>query len=175
MRRLIWTCILLLLLYPVPAAMAAGTPVEVDGHALVVDFQAGTITGEGEVYSFAIQGDSIRIDYPNGVYFVRTGSATAGYGPLDQPFSTAGYLSEDTLFKALEGGDTEGGWRPGSYAPLALLLLPLGIFSLAKPERAWYVSWGWRYKNAEPSDGALLAQRLEGVVLTAAGILVIVL
>ena len=175
MRRLIWTCILLLLLYPVPAAMAAGTPVEVDGHALVVDFQAGTITGEGEVYSFAIQGDSIRIDYPNGVYFVRTGSATAGYGPVDQPFSTAGYLSEDTLFKALEGGDTEGGWRPGSYAPLALLLLPLGIFSLAKPERAWYVSWGWRYKNAEPSDGALLAQRLEGVVLTAAGILVIVL
>ena len=114
MRRLIWTCILLLLLYPVPAAMAAGTPVEVDGHALVVDFQAGTITGEGEVYSFAIQGDSIRIDYPNGVYFVRTGSATAGYGPVDQPFSTAGYLSEDTLFKALEGGDTEGGWRPGS-------------------------------------------------------------
>ena len=175
MRRLIWTCILLLLLYPVPAAMAAGTPVEVDGHALVVDFQAGTITCEGEVYSFAIQGDSIRIDYPNGVSFVRTGNATAGYGPLDQPFSTAGYLSEDTLFKALEGGDTEGGWRPGSYAPLALLLLPLGIFSLAKPERAWYVSWGWRYKNAKPSDGALLAQRLEGVVLTAAGILVIVL
>ena len=174
MRRLIWTCILLLLLYPVPAAMAAGTPVEVDGHALVVDFQAGTITGEGEVYSFAIQGDSIRIDYPNGVYFVRTGSATAGYGPLDQPFSTAGYLSEDTLFKALEGGDTEGGWRPGSYAPLAVLLLPLGIFSLAKPERAWYVSWGWRYKNAEPSDGALLAQQLEGVVLVVIGIVVIV-
>ena len=174
MRRLIWTCILLLLLYPVPAAMAAGTPVEVDGHALVVDFQAGTITCEGEVYSFAIQGDSIRIDYPNGVYFVRTGSATAGYGPLDQPFSTAGYLSEDTLFKALEGGDTEGGWRPGSYAPLALLLLPLGIFSLAKPERAWYVSWGWRYKNAKPSDGAPLAQRLEGVVLVVIGIVVMV-
>lgn len=174
MRRLIWTCILLLLLYPVPAAMAAGIPVEVDGHTLVVDFQAGTITGEGEVYSFAIQGDSIRIDYPNGVYFVRTGSATAGYGPVDQPFSTAGYLSEDTLFKALEGGDTEGGWRPGSYAPLAVLLLPLGIFSLAKPERAWYVSWGWRYKNAEPSDGALLAQRLEGVVLVVIGIVVIV-
>ena len=174
MRRLIWTCILLLLLYPVPAAMAAGTPVEVDGHALVVDFQAGTITGEGEVYSFAIQGDSIRIDYPNGVSFVRTGNATAGYGPVDQPFSTAGYLSEDTLFKALEGGDTEGGWRPGSYAPLALLLLPLGIFSLAKPERAWYVSWGWRYKNAKPSDGALLAQQLEGVVLVVIGIVVMV-
>ena len=174
MRRLIWTCILLLLLYPVPAAMAAGTPVEVDGHALVVDFQAGTITCEGEVYSFAIQGDSIRIDYPNGVSFVRTGNATAGYGPLDQPFSTAGYLSEDTLFKALEGGDTEGGWRPGSYAPLALLLLPLGIFSLAKPERAWYVSWGWRYKNAKPSDGALLAQQLEGVVLVVIGIVVMV-
>ena len=175
MRRLIWTCILLLLLYPVPVAMAAGIPVEVDGHALVVDFQAGTITCEGEVYSFAIQGDSIRIDYPNGVSFVRTGNATAGYGPMDQPFSTAGYLSEDTLFKALEGGGAEGGWRLGSYAPLAVILLPLGIFSLVKPERACYVSWGWRYKNAEPSDGALLAQRLEGVVLTAAGILVIVL
>ena len=174
MRRLIWTCILLLLLYPVPAAMAAGTPVEVDGHALVVDFQAGTITGEGEVYSFAIQGDSIRIDYPNGVSFVRTGNATAGYGPMDQPFSTAGYLSEDTLFKALEGGGAEGGWRLGSYAPLAVILLPLGIFSLVKPERAWYVSWGWRYKNAEPSDGALLAQRLEGVVLVVIGIVVIV-
>ena len=174
MRRLIWTCILLLLLYPVPAAMAAGTPVEVDGHALVVDFQAGTITCEGEVYSFAIQGDSIRIDYPNGVSFVRTGNATAGYGPVDQPFSTAGYLSEDTLFKALEGGDTEGGWRPGSYAPLALLLLPLGIFSLAKPERAWYVSWGWRYKNAKPSRRGAPAQRLEGVVLVVIGIVVMV-
>ena len=40
---------------------------------------------------------------------------------------------------------------------LILLLEAVGVFNLAAPRAAWYAEWGWRIKDAEPSDRALVA------------------
>lgn len=44
-----------------------------------------------------------------------------------------------------------------------IILLAIGILNIASPYTAWYLGYGWRYKNAEPSDSALGLNRVVGV------------
>jgi len=74
------------------------------------------------------------------------------------------YISGDVLMDLISGRYTadrdkdEGGVSP----LLALLVIAVGIFNIAKPDVAWYLEYGWRYKDAEPFDLALTANRFGG-------------
>ena len=46
----------------------------------------------------------------------------------------------------------------------ALFIGVVGIFNIVSPYSAWYLEYGWRYKNAEPSDIALGLNRVVGVI-----------
>ncbi|MBE5971334.1 MAG: hypothetical protein E7246_02285 [Lachnoclostridium sp.] len=48
---------------------------------------------------------------------------------------------------------------------LIIILLIVGIFNAAAPQAAWYLSDGWRFKDAEPSEAALDWGRFIGIVL----------
>ena len=62
--------------------------------------------------------------------------------------------------------------RESSGNPLlGLLAIAVGIFNLAVPRTAWYLSYGWRFKDAEPSDAALALGRLGGGIAVFAGLL----
>ena len=52
---------------------------------------------------------------------------------------------------------------------LAIALLALGAWNTFAPRTAWYLSRGWQFKNAEPSELALGMHVLSGVVLLIAG------
>ena len=54
---------------------------------------------------------------------------------------------------------------------LLLVLLGIGIFSAAYPYGAWYLERGWYYKDAEPSDAALLFNRVVGILLLAGALI----
>ena len=54
-----------------------------------------------------------------------------------------------------------------------ILLLLIGIFNAVSPETAWYLSDGWKYKNAEPSEEALGVTRLGGIVALVLGVMMI--
>jgi hypothetical protein len=58
---------------------------------------------------------------------------------------------------------------------LILLLEAVGVFNLAAPRAAWYAEWGWRIKDAEPSDRALVAHRISGVFALVVAVLMLVL
>lgn len=45
---------------------------------------------------------------------------------------------------------------------IGLIALVIGVVNIASPETAWYLSDGWKYKDAEPSDEALLLTRVGG-------------
>ena len=49
----------------------------------------------------------------------------------------------------------------------------MGIFNAAAPRAAWYLSYGWRYKDAEPSDAALVVARLGGAAAITAGVILL--
>ncbi|HEY2839858.1 MAG TPA: DUF6199 family natural product biosynthesis protein [Pirellulales bacterium] len=48
------------------------------------------------------------------------------------------------------------------------LILSLGLIacllSVISPRTVWYLRYGWRYKNAEPSDLSLVVTRISGVL-----------
>lgn len=48
-------------------------------------------------------------------------------------------------------------------ALLIVALLIFGIICVASPETAWQLTKGWQYKDAEPSDAALIYMRVIGV------------
>ncbi|RUT47153.1 hypothetical protein EJP82_08205 [Paenibacillus anaericanus] len=54
------------------------------------------------------------------------------------------------------------------------ILLVIGILGVASPYSAWYLSIGWKIKDAEPSDAALAMHRTVGVIASLAGFILIV-
>ena len=58
---------------------------------------------------------------------------------------------------------------------MGLLLIPVGLFLLISPRTVWYLSHGWRFKNAEPSDLALGLNRLGGGAALVIGVLLLFL
>lgn len=43
-----------------------------------------------------------------------------------------------------------------------ILLLIIGILNLAAPEFMWQIGEGWKFKDAEPSEAAILMGRVVG-------------
>lgn len=54
------------------------------------------------------------------------------------------------------------------------ILLVIGILGVASPYSVWYLSIGWKIKDAEPSDAALAMHRTVGVIASLAGFILIV-
>ena len=52
-----------------------------------------------------------------------------------------------------------------------IVIILIGIFNLADPYRAWYLRYGWRYKDAEPSDAALLTTQIGGGIAIVLGVI----
>ena len=66
--------------------------------------------------------------------------------------------------------DSLGGAMREAGIPLAImgaLLILLGVLYVLRPKLAWKIShWGkrWMYRDAEPTDGALILMRAAGVI-----------
>ncbi|HIX66021.1 MAG TPA: histidine kinase [Candidatus Anaerotruncus excrementipullorum] len=58
---------------------------------------------------------------------------------------------------------------------MVVLLAALGGFNLLLPRASWYLSYGWRYKNAEPSDLVLAINRIGGGAILAVALLLLLL
>lgn len=179
-RRLCITLALLLIL--LCCACGKDTPQEptvIDGKEVIVDKAAGTILHGEDLYRAKVSSSGYSIEYPDGssYNYSRSGNGTGFgtwsgslYGDTAWP-EDRGYLSEDVVLMLL-GADTDGkdGGIPFVFS---LLLIGIGLWGLLAPHSAWYLSHGWRYKNAEPSDLALALERIGGGIAIIIGILTI--
>ena len=59
-----------------------------------------------------------------------------------------------------------------SHPFVGLLLIIIGLLNLCKPEEMWYMSIGWQFKNAEPSEDAILWCRVGGAIAIVIGFFV---
>jgi len=59
-------------------------------------------------------------------------------------------------------------------ALFGLILIVFGLISAVSPQSAWYMSIGWKFRDAEPSDAALAMHRITGVIGVIMGIIFIV-
>jgi len=65
------------------------------------------------------------------------------------------------------------GERGSSVEVVAMIVLIIwSLVAVFSPQTAWYWREGWQYRNVEPSDAALIAVRIGGVIGLIFGIIV---
>jgi hypothetical protein len=189
MKRL--TAILLIVLLTVAFA-ACGSEREpvskmvkttIGGQEMTVKFEpgnisAGTIESAKGRYTFAYDhSGSLKITYPDGSSCTYRKAQNAGSvsASLDFNPTSKGYPDGMTMAWGIEHAMdlAQGGpKRNGGPNPLiAIFLLAVGAFNALAPRAAWYLSRGWQFKNAEPSDAALTLYAMGGVILLIAGVI----
>lgn len=163
---------------PLPTVYA----IDVYGATYIVDTENCTISDGTYTYGYeyAASGSSVSFTYPNGeVYGASITVASNGIGGMsagaisaDYNYSS-GYTDPLTLYRALTSPrETE---RASDTNPLvALLLCGVGIFNLAAPKASWYLSYGWRFKDAEPSDAAITLSRIGGGIAIVIGVIMLI-
>ena len=144
--------------------------VEYGGTVFLVDKSAGTIRGGSHTYSFENTGSGLKITYPDGSTYIwqQTGGVTVGSGSSDP--SASGYASASVLREVLEQASAVRQDQAKSrHTGIGILLLLVGIVNAVWPRAGWYLGGGWRYKDAEPSDAALLLYRGGGIAAAVIG------
>ncbi|MBO7748732.1 hypothetical protein I8J29_31640 [Paenibacillus sp. MWE-103] len=59
------------------------------------------------------------------------------------------------------------------FGLFGLLFIIIGILNVFFPQAGWYMRYGWQFRNAEPSDAALIMNRVGGVIAVVIGIFVL--
>ncbi len=144
-----------------------------------VNVPNNTISDYKDTYYFDLQprgtGYRLEIAYPNGALWWWESSGQGGYGGWSEEYDDTRYVPGDMLRDVLEEGPQQSVPGKSRNYPLAILLLILGAINAAAPRAVWFLSHGWRYKDAEPSDLALFVNRGIGVIALAAGVLMLIL
>lgn len=156
------------------------------GAPYTIDTEGRTISDGTYTYGYeyAASGSSVSFTYPDGnVYSAGIQSAnssgagglSAGSVSADYDYSS-GYTDPLSLCYALTSPrETERAASSGSNHPfVALLLCGVGIFNLAAPKASWYLSYGWRFKDAEPSDAAITLSRIGGGIAVVIGVIMLI-
>ena len=153
-----------------------------NGSTYVVDEADGTVTMDGNTYTYTLsvtpgQSARLKLTYPDGTWSSRSGRVGAQgvvyiTGTDSTGFEHGRYLSCDALWHALDVDERiEGNSGGAGYMLLGVVLVGLGVFQFVSPETMWKFNWGWRYKNAEPSDLALNMGMLSGALSVVLGII----
>ena len=172
MRRLL-TVLLLACLLLLTACDTGPYTVECSGSAFTVDPENKTITQGSSIYHYEIGQSHIRITYPNGTVYSQTIGSAVNTGTWSGAYEPDCYPEPDVLLDALFKELPQENFEGNLF--LTILCFGLGLWNVLSPKSAWYISHGWRYKNAEPSDLALLIARVSGVILLVMGVFLTVI
>ena len=132
----------------------------------VVDTENKTISDGHHTYQYDFSGNSsnysITIKYPNGATYWWNKSGYTGHGGWSDNYDEKRYVDGDILTEVvLEKAPRE---QKSGQGFAALLVAAVGVFNIMSPQTAWYLEYGWRFKNAEPSDLALGFNRVGGLI-----------
>jgi len=137
-----------------------------NGVSYFVDLNAKTISDGTHTYRYTLSGDtdnySIRITYPNGATYSWQVSGVFGHGGWSSDYDPELYADGGILCDVLEAAVPDR--AKAGRGLVAVILLILGFINVRSPRTTWHWSHGWRYKDAEPSDAALAANRISGVI-----------
>lgn len=170
-RFVLLLMVFLLILLPACSSQSAEPyVVEKNGIEYTVDQRNGTISDGEYTYQFQIhttpQGIQTTITYPDGSTYWLSSTENLGHVGWSDDYDASPdspYSSGETLVSIAETRQPIK--IEGTQVFISLILAALSIWYIVSPRSAWYLSYGWVYKGAEPSDAALVIARISGVVL----------
>jgi len=56
---------------------------------------------------------------------------------------------------------------------IPFLLIGIGLLNVIFPKTAWFWNIGWQFKNAEPSEAAVLMGRIGGMLAIGVGVILL--
>lgn len=145
-----------------------------------IDFQVDrvekTISEGNNTYHYAFSGDTsssnVTITYPDGASYWYSQSGTMGQGGWSEDYVEGTYVSGNILVDIVQEIAPRKA-EPGKMIG-AIILIALGLTDILFPRILWYLGYGWRYKNAEPSDAALIFSRIGGFAVFVIGIVLLI-
>ena len=159
------------------SSMSTTYTVEQDGITYVVDTINSTVFDGGNTYQYSFSGSyssyKIDITYPDGSTYWWQQQGSSGFGGWSDNYDENRYVAGDVLRDVLEEKAPKES-NPGKFF-MAIFLLGIGIFNIFSPYTAWYLQYGWRYKDAEPSDDALIMNRVLGGVAIIIAVIILFL
>lgn len=60
------------------------------------------------------------------------------------------------------------------FGLFGLIFIAIGIVNIAFPKASWYMKYGWQFKNAEPTEAALIMSRIGGVLAVVIGLIILI-
>lgn len=149
--------------------------VEQNGVEYVVDTEKHTIFDGTYTYQYEFSGDRDRyqvdITYPDGSTYWWNADSYGGFGGGSgdylNGYADGGVLREILAEKAPRGE------AESSRILIAMVITAIGAVGIFFPYAVWYLGYGWRFQNAEPSDAALALGRVGGAIVAALGLFVL--
>ena len=172
-----------------PQSEPYSATVETNGQSITIifdesSFSSGKIEAKNGEYEFQyetqLNGLKFTVTYPDGCIYSQTTISGGISYPHDYDSSereAKGYIDLLSLDWAIDSAvdNAQGkGSQNGPSPLLAVLLLGCGVWHLFAPKTAWWLARGWWYKNAEPSDLALMLYRILGIILLFVGIICLI-
>lgn len=143
--------------------------VEVGG----VPVWSDTPAEDEDVYRYEYDGGNITITYPNGAVWIESPTSTGAVFSWDDNYDPQRYIEGDVLARYLEEAH-----RPQSREGIVgigfacLIMAAIGVVMFAVPEELIEMKYGWRFKNAEPTEFAVWEVRIGGIIIVVVAIVI---
>lgn len=141
-------------------------------RTVTVDPITRTIMDKNEVFTYVVvdMGAAKRyeITFPDGSIYYWTDSGNSGSGGWTDNFDTERWFYANFLVDALKQSAPRQ--KTGNVV-VGLFLMGLGALNLFLPQVSVHVKYGWRFRNAEPSDAYLAMIRFGGALIGILGLI----
>lgn len=154
--------------------------VERKGVVYLINTKESTISFSGQTYRYGMGDSGGIITFPNGARFRWENREIGRFGMMEtsgnKQYGADVMEMNDIawqLLDVLENSGTGITLRISSNLPVSIVLFVAGILGMAVPEAVWYLEYGWRFKNAEPSQLALTMNRIGGGICILAAVVLL--
>lgn len=147
----------------------------INNTEFTVDANKGTIFDGENTYHFIRQNDeagttTFKITYPdNSTYWQ---DVSFDYNGHSDDYDENRYVKGETLCEVLSY-HAPAQDNPKNF-PLIFFLFIVGAIYSIVPQIPWQLKYGWRFKNAKPSDTALTVRRCLGIFALVIAIILII-
>ena len=127
-----------------------------------------------DIYRYEYDGGNITITYPNGAVWIEAPTSTGAAISWDDNYDPQRYIEGDVFAMYLNRAYMSPQIREGivGIGFACLIMAAVGVVMFVVPEELIEMKYGWRFKNAEPTEFAVWEVRIGGIVVVIVAVVI---